>query len=130
MDKNKRNALIISTLKKIMKDSNFNQIDDIEDIIFFLGTLSVLINNKTLFKRNTELVNFLESKFEIKFAEYCKKSRPLMVGKTIKYLLEEENDSSENINELYRILNLLENGKINELTWNDLIKSIDLKGDF
>lgn len=130
MEKNKRNELILSSLNNIMNKTNYQNNEELEDIIFFIGAFLLLIDNKLIFKKNKDLAEFLEKKFEIKFAEYCKKSRPLMLGKIVKYFIEEKTDPAENINELYRILKLLEQGKLNEITWSDIIKNINLESDF
>ncbi|WP_349764314.1 hypothetical protein [Fusobacterium sp. SYSU M8D902] len=129
MEKNKRNELILSALNNIMNKTNYQNNGELEDIIFFIGAFSLLIDNKLIFKKNKDLAEFLEKKFEVKFAEYCKKSRPLMIGKTIKHFIEEKTDPAENINELYRTLILFKEGKLNETTWSDIIKNINLESD-
>lgn len=131
MEKKERDYKIFKTLEKTLSlytDTTF-LIKELEDQALFLGILSTLISNKKIFRKNSELATFLENRFDIKFAEYCKKSRPLMLGKTIKYFLENENDFSENINTIYRILNVLLNNSKNELSWTDIIKKIDINGD-
>lgn len=129
MNKKERDILIVETLKKVLIKFEVRNEVDIDDSLLLIGVLSNLINNKKIFKKNNELAKFLEIKFEIKFAEYCKKSRPLMIGKTIKYLIDSETNSSENINTLYRVLNDLLKGSLEDLTWTDIIRKIDIKGD-
>lgn len=132
MDKNERNYKIFESLNKILSislNSNYS-LKEIEEEVLFLGVLVALISNKKVFKKNAELALFLENRFDIKFAEYCKKSRPLMIGKTVKYFLENENDFSENINSIYRILDTLLYNSKDELTWNDIIKKININGEF
>lgn len=129
MNKRERDILIVETLKKVFIKFEVRNEVDIDDNLLLIGVLSNLINNKKIFKKNNELAEFLEIKFEIKFAEYCKKSRPLMIGKTIKYLIDSETNSSENINTLYRVLNDLLKGSLEDLTWTDIIRKIDIKGD-
>lgn len=94
----------------------------------FLGVIVELISSKKLFKKNSDVADFLNKKFGIVFAEYCKKSRPLMIGKTVKHFLakDEHGDIKEYLNELYAFIVNVINGKQNQLTWSDVIKSIKL----
>lgn len=92
----------------------------------FLGVLVQVLNSKTLFKRNNEVAEFLGKRFDIEFADYCKKSRPLMVGRTVKYFLHDDTDGDikEYLNELYSFIIKAIEGKQNDLTWSEVIKSI------
>ena len=77
---------------------------------------------------NIEVVEFLDKKFGITFADYVKKSRPLMIGKTVTYFLQNDEyvDVKDSLNRLYGFIVAVINGKQNDLTWSDVIKSIKL----
>lgn len=99
-----------------------------EYMIVFQGVLVQLISSKKLFKRNLDVAEFLNKKFGIVFADYVKKSRPLMIGRTVKYFLSEDDygDIKEYLNQIYAFIIAVLNGKENELTWSDVIKSMKL----
>jgi len=99
-----------------------------EYMVVFIGILAELLSSKKLFKRNGDVANFLEKKFGILFADYIKKSRPLMIGRTIKFFLADDEyiNIKEHLNELYGFIISVIDGKQDDLTWSDVIKSIKL----
>ena len=97
-----------------------------KDIISFLGYFNFIVKNKKIIKKNSELALILKYKFGIEFAEYVKKSRPLMIGKSNIFFIENRDELSINelFNSLNQILNLSLENKAYNIDWNDLIKGM------
>ena len=111
----------IKLLKEVNKKNN-KEIENIEQVILFLGVFSIVLNDKKIFKKNKDLAFLLENKFGIELAEYAKKSRTIMIGKAEKVLLENYFDIGENLNTVYYLLKRFLEGEKLEISWEDIIK--------
>ena len=98
-----------------LNEKTERKIKKLEDFIFFLGTFQNYFSNKKLIKKNSDIAYILEKEFNIKFAEYVKKSRPLILGKSIKYFFDNINDLEINdlLNTMYKLLSYQIEGKKN-----------------
>lgn len=108
-----------------LNEKTERKIKKLEDFIFFLGTFQNYFSNKKLIKKNSDIAYILEKEFNIKFAEYVKKSRPLILGKSIKYFFDNINDLEINdlLNTMYKLLSYqIEGKKIDSETWDSFIK--------
>ena len=83
-------------------------------------------SNKKLLKKNSEVAELLEKIFEIKFTKSDKKSRPLLLGKSIKYFYAniEEIYISNLLNKMYRILYLQSEERKEEETWDSFLEKL------
>ena len=103
-----------------LNEKTERKIKKLEDFIFFLGTFQNYFSNKKLIKKNSDIAYILEKEFNIKFAEYVKKSRPLILGKSIKYFFDNINDL---LNTMYKLLSYqIEGKKIDSETWDSFYK--------
>lgn len=102
------------------------KIKELEDFIFFLGIFQNFFSNKKLLKKNSEVAELLEKIFEIKFTKSDKKSRPLLLGKSIKYfyLNIEELYINNLLNKMYRILYLQSEEREEEETWESFLEEL------
>ena len=110
-----------------LNEKTERKIKKLEDFIFFLGTFQNYFSNKKLIKKNSDIAYILEKEFNIKFAEYVKKSRPLILGKSIKYFFDNINDLEINdlLNTMYKLLSYqIEGKKIDSETWDSFYKKI------
>ncbi len=62
---------------------------DIKDIeyeyyIILISTISLIANQKKIFRKNSELYNFLKDIFPIDYKKYILSNRSLLIGKIIK----------------------------------------------
>lgn len=108
-----------------LNEKTERKIKKLEDFIFFLGTFQNYFSNKRLIKKNSDIAYILEKEFNIKFAEYVKKSRPLILGKSIKYFFDNINDLEINdlLNTMYKLLSYqIEGKKIDSETWDSFYK--------
>lgn len=125
---NKELESIIKQFEKLMTQIHNCSASYNDYTTIFLGILIQIISSKQLFRKNVNVADFLEKNYGISYANYVKKSRPLLIGKTVKYFIDndEQQDIKENLNLLYSfILRILE-GKQDEVTWSDVIKNIDI----
>ena len=111
--------------KKLNLKTNI-KIKELEDFIFFLGIFQNFFSNKKLLKKNSEVAELLEKIFEIKFTKSDKKSRPLLLGKAIKYFYAniEEIYISNLLNKMYRILYLQSEERKEEETWDSFLEKL------
>ena len=111
--------------KKLNLKTNI-KIKELEDFIFFLGIFQNFFSNKKLLKKNSEVAELLEKIFEIKFTKSDKKSRPLLLGKSIKYSYAniEEIYISNLLNKMYRILYLQSEERKEEETWDSFLEKL------
>lgn len=110
-----------------LNEKTERKIKKLEDFIFFLGTFQNYFSNKKLIRKNSDIAYILEKEFNIKFAEYVKKSRPLILGKSIKYFFDNINDLEINdlLNTMYKLLSYqIEGKKIDSETWDSFYKKI------
>ena len=108
-----------------LNEKTERKIKKLEDFIFFLGTFQNYFSNKKLIKKNSDIAYILEKEFNIKFAEYVKKSLPLILGKPIKYFFDNINDLEINdlLNTMYKLLSYqIEGKKIDSETWDSFYK--------
>ena len=108
-----------------LNEKTERKIKKLEDFIFFLGTFQNYFSNKKLIKKNSDIAYILEKEFNIKFAEYVKKSRHLILGKSIKYFFDNINDLEINdlLNTMYKLLSYqIEGKKIDSETWDSFYK--------
>lgn len=97
-----------------------------------ISCISPVILSKKLFKRNKEVMVFLEKHFDIQLPLYLQANRSLILGRAIKHF-SQINDINElkqyldTINSIYKsILSNKEDGQV--LSWSDLINNIELRG--
>ena len=111
--------------KKLNLKTNI-EIKELEDFIFFLGIFQNFFSNKKLLKKNSEVAELLEKIFEIKFTKSDKKSRPLLLGKSIKYFYSniEELYINNLLNKMYRILYLQSEEIEEEETWDSFLEKL------
>ena len=111
--------------KKLNLKTNI-EIKELEDFIFFLGIFQNFFSNKKLLKKNSEVAELLEKIFEIKFTKSDKKSRPLLLGKSIKYFYSniEELYINNLLNKMYRILYLQSEEREEEETWDSFLEKL------
>ena len=108
-----------------LNEKTERKIKKLEDFIFFLGTFQNYFSNKKLIKKNSDIAYILEKEFNIKFAEYVQKSRPWILGKSIKYFFDNINDLEINdlLNTMYKLLSYqIEGKKIDSETWDSFYK--------
>lgn len=120
---------IINEFKRLSDKLDFNySVEGISEEVFFIGLMTSLMSNKKIFKKNKDLVDFLSNKFKINFPNYVQKSRPLIIGKSIKQFLEngQEIGYSEELNLLYKFISVLISNEADENSWNDIIRNIDI----
>lgn len=126
---NKNQILILEEFRNLLiKIDEKKDINILYNQILFMGLLSSIMNNKKIFKRNKHLKEFLEKRFGLSFPVYVGKSRPLLMGKTINYFLsnEMETNYSEELNLIYRYIQLAIKDEENDDSWNDIIRNIKL----
>lgn len=110
----------------LKKSSTLNK-NILLDKLLFLSILIDFISDKEIFKRNKQVADFLDVKLDIKFPEYVKKSRPLLIGKTINHYMKLELTSYDNeLNIIYKAISNVLNNKDCEKTWEDVIRKITL----
>ena len=111
--------------KKLNLKTNI-EIKELEDFIFFLGIFQNFFSNKKLLKKNSEVAELLEKIFEIKFTKSDRKSRPLLLGKSIKYFYSniEELYINNLLNKMYRILYLQSEEREEEETWDSFLEKL------
>lgn len=89
--------------------------------------LCQIILDKKIIKRNKDLVEFLELNYKFKYANYIKKSRMMILGKTIQMV--SQIDSMEEVkillNKTYSILNLIKSDEYNINQYKDWQDTID-----
>ncbi|KRQ85787.1 hypothetical protein ABG79_02442 [Caloramator mitchellensis] len=121
--------IILDKLSDLRSKMNGNNIKDNDKVVILTGVFLQLMSSRELFRKNSEVVEFLAINLqELKIAEYCKKSRPILLGKIANFLLNETDkyDLDEMLNLTYSFIsNAIEN-KGDNLTWSDLIKTFKL----
>lgn len=94
-----------------------------------IGILNTIILSKKIFKKNSQIVSFLDIYFNIKLPKYIQTSRTLMCGRISKYInqIEEYDDIINLLNLLYKSLFKIDNN-INLLRKDidDVIRGINL----
>ena len=94
-----------------------------------IGILNTLILSKKIFKKNNQIVSFLEIYFGIKLPKYIHASRTLMCGRISKYIngMEEYDDIINLLNLLYKALFKIDNHRsLLDKDINDVIRGINL----
>lgn len=90
--------------------------------------LCQLILDKKLFKRNRELLDFLEKVYNFTYPNYVKKSRMMILGKSIQYVSKIDNmeDIKIYLNKSYSyLMHLLREGEIeSDLDWETVIETM------
>lgn len=119
---------LLSNLDKLNKTIKLNEIKNNEKLVVFLGILLEILASKKIFRRNSEIAEFLSNNFNIELATYCKKSRTLILGKTAKFFCSESDkyDLNECLNILYSFIEKISNNKNDSITWTDVIESMKL----
>lgn len=119
------NKVLDEKIELILEKNGENKKID-KAFINFLGYFNFIIKNKKIIKRNSEVALILKYKFGIEFAEYVKKSRPLMIGRSNIFFIENKEEllMNELFNSLNQILNLALENKEYNVDWSDLIKRI------
>lgn len=84
-----------------------------------LGILTQLIYSKKIFKKNSEISEFLNDVFGIMFKDYILKSRTNIVANLTKHILSSEN-KNDSIKKLYTFIE----NKIEQLKREENIKEI------
>lgn len=91
--------------------------------------LCQIILDKRIIKRNKDLIEFLELNYKFKYANYIKKSRMMILGKTIQFVSEIKSMEEIKIllNKTYFILNLIQKDELStdlNKDWQDTIDKI------
>jgi len=105
-----------------------------QDSIYYsilISCISGMILSKKFFKKNKDLLEFLQKHFGINFPEYVAKNRALILGRTIKHFSEIESISEikDYLNKLYMFIDkVLQEGNDKDVfTWQDAIDIINLR---
>lgn len=119
---------LLSNLRKLNEGIKLNETKNNDKLVIFLGALLEILSSKNVFRKNSEVAEFLLVNFSLEFAEYCKRSRPLMLGKTAKFFCTETNnyDLNECLNALYSFIEKVISNKSDDITWTDVIKTMKL----
>ncbi|SDL09229.1 hypothetical protein [Natronincola ferrireducens] len=130
---NKNIEEVFYSLNEFDEKFNVFNCDENNYTIFYnamISGLTQLILCKKLFKRNKDIVEFLDKVFNIKYPDYVNKNRALILGRTIRYVSEIDDSESLKaiINKLYEVISKLNNDNYNpdNLSWHDAIKLLDL----
>jgi len=122
MDISSRNNIIHNFPNDRNKDERTN----------LIGILPVLLNDKQLFNKNSDLVNFAESTFKIKISRRDKRSRYELIGMIVMELLEVNEQKFKktfhSINKItsnqFLLEELKEKKKKTNFSWNKAIQDI------
>lgn len=95
----KKNEIINCSTDKILKRLKVvtsNKIDADQSIIYFAGTIYSILLNREIFKRNSDLKNFIYNIFlkplnYEQYKDYVYKSRTLLGARLYRYILENVN---------------------------------------
>ncbi|APR00910.1 hypothetical protein RSJ2_2182 [Clostridium botulinum] len=98
---------------------------DIKDIeyeyyIILISTISLIANQKKIFRKNSELYNFLKDIFPIDYKKYILSNRSLLIGKIIKTITREID--KEDYENYANILNRKINDIISPMNKNEYIQ--------
>ncbi len=120
------NEIDLMVNKINMDDAKYNNYYNILTI-----SLTNLINNKIIFKRNSEVVEFLECNFNFQYPDYVKKTRMLILGRTIQniYKIKNTNDLKKLVNKSYELLSKASNGediKTASKSWSETISKLKI----
>lgn len=87
--------------------------------------LTGLVLSKKHFKRNNDVLKFLNEELQMDLPEYLQHNRTLLLGRVLKWISE-----LEDINQIKSYLNTVYNelSGNNESDWSSVIKSINLEG--
>ncbi|PRR85937.1 hypothetical protein [Clostridium luticellarii] len=119
---------ILDNLQNLKNKINQSSDKNNNKLVIFIGVLLQVVASKKLFKRNKDVAEFLNINFNLEFAEYCKKSRPIMLGKTAKYFLEktDDYDLNESLNIIYSFIVESLSNTVDDVNWSNIIKKIKL----
>ncbi|MDS1005141.1 hypothetical protein FC976_16710 [Clostridium sporogenes] len=98
---------------------------DIKDIeyeyyIILISTISLIANQKKIFRKNIELYNFLKDIFPIDYKKYILSNRSLLIGKIIKTITKEID--KEDYENYANILNRKINDIISQMNKNQYVQ--------
>jgi len=110
---------------------NFQDKSNITYYNYLIICLSQIILDKKIFKRNKYLIEFMENNYKFEYPEYIKKSRMLILGRTIQLIIKIDNmeDIKIFLNRTYKALSMLNNNEldINKIDdWQDAISRLKL----
>ncbi len=57
-----------------------------EYYLILVSTISLISKDRSIFKRNIELYEFIKKVFNVEYKEYVKKNKNILIGKTINHI--------------------------------------------
>ncbi|MEC5189060.1 hypothetical protein GGQ77_002830 [Geobacillus thermodenitrificans] len=95
-----------------------------------INCLSEIILSKKYFKRNKDLLTFLDKKFDIKLPDYLESNRSLILGRTVKYIAQIDDiiKIRKYLSIIYKFFSDDFNNKSDTSDWSSVIDMLNLKG--
>lgn len=113
---------------------NVYKCEEKNEVIYFnilVSCVSEVLMSKIFFKKNKDVLEFLEQNFRIVLPEYVGKNRSLVLGRTIKHFCEIESadEVKDYLNILYKFLRevIKEREGKDKFSWQDAIDIIKIR---